>query len=66
MEVLEIGLFWGDLGKVDQVGNAFTKFGISFLTRKIPVNDGDASKARLELREENPLNHNVVRDSRLL
>ncbi|XP_059535583.1 BCL-6 corepressor isoform X3 [Myotis daubentonii] len=28
--------------------------------RKIPVNDGDASKARLELREENPLNHNVV------
>ncbi|VFV28158.1 Hypothetical predicted protein [Lynx pardinus] len=30
--------------------------------RKIPVNDGDASKARLELREENPLNHNVVRD----
>ncbi|XP_070358248.1 BCL-6 corepressor isoform X5 [Equus asinus] len=28
--------------------------------RKIPVNDGDASKTRLELREENPLNHNVV------
>nr|XP_004665798.2 BCL-6 corepressor isoform X1 [Jaculus jaculus]XP_044996035.1 BCL-6 corepressor isoform X1 [Jaculus jaculus]XP_044996036.1 BCL-6 corepressor isoform X1 [Jaculus jaculus]XP_044996037.1 BCL-6 corepressor isoform X1 [Jaculus jaculus]XP_044996038.1 BCL-6 corepressor isoform X1 [Jaculus jaculus]XP_044996039.1 BCL-6 corepressor isoform X1 [Jaculus jaculus]XP_044996040.1 BCL-6 corepressor isoform X1 [Jaculus jaculus] len=28
--------------------------------RKIPVNDGDTSKARLELREENPLNHNVV------
>ncbi|XP_075813353.1 BCL-6 corepressor isoform X4 [Microtus pennsylvanicus] len=28
--------------------------------RKIPVNDGDSSKARLELREENPLNHNVV------
>uniref|UniRef100_A0A2K5R4X0 BCL6 corepressor n=1 Tax=Cebus imitator TaxID=2715852 RepID=A0A2K5R4X0_CEBIM len=28
--------------------------------RKILVNDGDASKARLELREENPLNHNVV------
>ncbi|XP_036030398.1 BCL-6 corepressor isoform X2 [Onychomys torridus] len=28
--------------------------------RKIPVNDGDASKARLELREENPLNHTVV------
>ncbi|XP_048191521.1 BCL-6 corepressor isoform X3 [Perognathus longimembris pacificus] len=28
--------------------------------RKIPVNDGDTSKPRLELREENPLNHNVV------
>ncbi|KAM4818559.1 BCL-6 corepressor isoform 3-T4 [Thomomys bottae] len=28
--------------------------------RKIPVNDGDTSKTRLELREENPLNHNVV------
>lgn len=26
------------------------------------MNDGDASKARLELREENPLNHTVVRD----
>lgn len=30
------------------------------------MNDGDASKARLELREENPLNHNVVRDEWLL
>lgn len=38
------------------------KFRMSFSRRKIPVNDGDASKARLELREENPLNHNVVRD----
>nr|XP_060626166.1 BCL-6 corepressor isoform X2 [Anolis sagrei ordinatus] len=28
--------------------------------RKIPVNDGDASKNRLELREENHLNHSVV------
>ncbi|XP_053242899.1 BCL-6 corepressor isoform X5 [Podarcis raffonei] len=28
--------------------------------RKIPVNDGDASKSRLELREENHLNHSVV------
>ncbi|XP_006897580.1 PREDICTED: BCL-6 corepressor-like isoform X3 [Elephantulus edwardii] len=28
--------------------------------RKIPVSDGDASKTRLELREENPLNHTVV------
>ncbi|XP_054978455.1 BCL-6 corepressor isoform X2 [Sorex araneus] len=28
--------------------------------RKIPVNDGDASKARLELREDNPVNHSVV------
>lgn len=67
MELLEIGLFWGDLRKEGlSGGNAFTKFGVSFLNRKIPVNDGDASKARLELREENPLNHNVVRDSRLL
>ncbi|XP_051840992.1 BCL-6 corepressor isoform X5 [Antechinus flavipes] len=28
--------------------------------RKIPVSDGEAPKARLELREENPLNHTVV------
>ncbi|XP_010291994.1 PREDICTED: BCL-6 corepressor-like, partial [Phaethon lepturus] len=28
--------------------------------RKIPVNDGDAPKSRLELREENHLNHSVV------
>ncbi|XP_042316138.1 BCL-6 corepressor isoform X4 [Sceloporus undulatus] len=28
--------------------------------RKIPVNDGDAAKNRLELREENHLNHSVV------
>ncbi|XP_053161375.1 BCL-6 corepressor isoform X4 [Hemicordylus capensis] len=28
--------------------------------RKIPVNDGDASKSRLELREDNHLNHSVV------
>ncbi|XP_066477045.1 BCL-6 corepressor isoform X3 [Tiliqua scincoides] len=28
--------------------------------RKIPVNDGDTSKSRLELREENHLNHSVV------
>ncbi|XP_059959614.1 BCL-6 corepressor-like [Mesoplodon densirostris] len=28
--------------------------------RKIPVNEGDTSKAGLELREENPWNHNVV------
>ncbi|XP_048348986.1 BCL-6 corepressor isoform X4 [Sphaerodactylus townsendi] len=28
--------------------------------RKIPVNDGDALKSRLELREENHLNHSVV------
>uniref|UniRef100_A0A8C2U3T9 BCL6 corepressor n=1 Tax=Coturnix japonica TaxID=93934 RepID=A0A8C2U3T9_COTJA len=28
--------------------------------RKIPVNDGDAPKNRLELREENHLNHSVV------
>ncbi|XP_034970398.2 BCL-6 corepressor isoform X3 [Zootoca vivipara] len=28
--------------------------------RKIPVNDGDASKSRLELREETHLNHSVV------
>ncbi|XP_054829538.1 BCL-6 corepressor isoform X4 [Eublepharis macularius] len=28
--------------------------------RKIPVNDGEASKSRLELREENHLNHSVV------
>uniref|UniRef100_A0A803TA80 BCL6 corepressor n=1 Tax=Anolis carolinensis TaxID=28377 RepID=A0A803TA80_ANOCA len=28
--------------------------------RKIPVNDGDVSKNRLELREENHLNHSVV------
>ncbi|XP_071607111.1 BCL-6 corepressor isoform X4 [Heliangelus exortis] len=28
--------------------------------RKIPVNDGDAPKSRLELREENHLNHGVV------
>ncbi|XP_053924511.1 BCL-6 corepressor isoform X5 [Cuculus canorus] len=28
--------------------------------RKIPVNDGDAPKSRLELREENHLNHAVV------
>ncbi|XP_069729478.1 BCL-6 corepressor isoform X5 [Phaenicophaeus curvirostris] len=28
--------------------------------RKIPVNDGDAPKSRLELREENHLNHTVV------
>nr|XP_056714103.1 BCL-6 corepressor isoform X2 [Euleptes europaea] len=28
--------------------------------RKIPVNDGDVSKSRLELREENHLNHSVV------
>ncbi|XP_044298508.1 BCL-6 corepressor isoform X3 [Varanus komodoensis] len=28
--------------------------------RKIPVNDGDASKNRLELREENHLSHSVV------
>ena len=26
------------------------------------MNDGDASKARLELREETPLSHSVVRD----
>ncbi|XP_027741479.1 BCL-6 corepressor isoform X5 [Empidonax traillii] len=28
--------------------------------RKIPINDGDAPKSRLELREENHLNHSVV------
>ncbi|XP_064353651.1 BCL-6 corepressor isoform X4 [Dromaius novaehollandiae] len=28
--------------------------------RKIPVNDGDAPKSRLELRDENHLNHSVV------
>uniref|UniRef100_A0A8C8S898 BCL6 corepressor n=1 Tax=Pelusios castaneus TaxID=367368 RepID=A0A8C8S898_9SAUR len=28
--------------------------------RKIPVNDGDVPKSRLELREENHLNHSVV------
>ncbi|XP_071421644.1 BCL-6 corepressor isoform X5 [Pithys albifrons albifrons] len=28
--------------------------------RKIPVNDGDAPKSRLELREENHLNHSMV------
>ncbi|XP_059576789.1 BCL-6 corepressor isoform X2 [Alligator mississippiensis] len=28
--------------------------------RKIPVNDGEAPKSRLELREENHLNHSVV------
>ncbi|XP_043850300.1 BCL-6 corepressor isoform X5 [Dromiciops gliroides] len=28
--------------------------------RKIPVSDGEAPKARLELREEHPLNHTVV------
>lgn len=45
--------------------NCFHEIGV-LLNRKIPVNDGDASKARLELREENPLNHNVVRDEWLL
>lgn len=46
---------------MDSVRNAFMKLVCPF-NRKIPVNDGDTSKARLELREENPLNHNVVRD----
>lgn len=46
-------------------GGCFHEVGVSS-HRKIPVNDGDASKARLELREENPLNHNVVRDEWLL
>lgn len=36
-----------------------------FLNRKIPVNDGDAPKSRLELREENHLNHSVVRSLQL-
>uniref|UniRef100_A0A8C3PRZ1 BCL6 corepressor n=1 Tax=Calidris pygmaea TaxID=425635 RepID=A0A8C3PRZ1_9CHAR len=38
----------------------FSNSKLSFLNRKIPVNDGDAPKSRLELREENHLNHSVV------
>lgn len=39
----------------------FSSSKLLFFNRKIPVNDGDAPKSRLELREENHLNHSVVR-----
>lgn len=43
----------------------FSNSKLLFFNRKIPVNDGDAPKSRLELREENHLNHSVVRSYKL-
>lgn len=43
----------------------FSNSKLLFFNRKIPVNDADAPKSRLELREENHLNHTVVRSYKL-
>lgn len=43
----------------------FSNSKLLFFNRKIPVNDADAPKSRLELREENHLNHSVVRSYKL-
>lgn len=48
-------LYWSEMRRT------FSNRKLLFPNRKIPVNDGDAPKSRLELREENHLNHSVVR-----
>lgn len=49
---------WAD----NEVRRVLSSNKLLFFNRKIPVNDGDAPKSRLELREENHLNHSVVRN----